>query len=74
VIDMVMDASPPLLPLPDEDEHAATAARSAGAATAQARFLNLALRELTSLPRRAGEAPLRWSMLSPFAQSFLFAR
>jgi hypothetical protein len=58
---MVMEASPLLLPC--DEEHAATAATRADAASAQASFLNLALGELTSLPPRAGEAPLLWSML-----------
>ena len=65
VIDMVMEASPLLLPC--DEEHAATAATRADAASAQASFLNLALGELTTLPPRVGEAPLLWSMLSPFA-------
>jgi hypothetical protein len=70
---MVMEASPSLpwdvLP-PEDEEHAATATTRADAASALASFLNLALGELTTLPPRAGEAPLLWSMLSPFAHSF----
>jgi hypothetical protein len=70
---MVMEASP-LLPWdalpPEDEEHAATATTRAGAASAAASILNLALGDWTTLPPRAGEAPLLWSMLSPFAHWF----
>lgn len=69
MMDIVMDVSPPPLLLPWAEEQAATVVTRASAASAQAALLNLALGELASLPPRTGEAPLLWSMLSPFAHS-----